>query len=197
MTENIRDDGADDFGDRDGLRDSYRDRHDPDDGGREVRAGVRTSTSAATAPSDSSEPAVGTGAASGGTGSGGASRAVPGLAGSGPVTPTDNSGSAIGRGAGVGAAVRQVRDLLASAVLTVAVLAAVVLATGAVLTALGANPENAITSTVRGLGGTLDGPFADLFTFAGEPGKQLLVNWGIAALAYLIVGRVLERVLRP
>jgi hypothetical protein len=93
-------------------------------------------------------------------------------------------------------AVRKVRDLVATAVLTVAVLAALVLALGAVLVGLKANVNNSIVSGVLDLAHRLDGPFADIFTFSSVI-KQTLVNWGIAAAVYLIVGRLAERVIRP
>ena len=48
----------------------------------------------------------------------------------------------------------------------------------------------------------VDGPFGrdtGIFQFHGknEAAKEALVNWGIAALVYLLVGRVLARVVRP
>jgi hypothetical protein len=40
------------------------------------------------------------------------------------------------------------------------------------------------------------GPFKDLFRL--ETAKNtLLVNWGIAALVYLIAGKIVERIIRP
>ena len=38
-----------------------------------------------------------------------------------------------------------------------------------------------------------------IFTFSGKNAatKDALVNWGIAAIAYLVVGKVLDRVIRP
>lgn len=93
-------------------------------------------------------------------------------------------------------AVRKLRDLVATAVLTVAVLAALVLALGAVLVGLKANVDNPIVSGVLDLANRLDGPFADIFTFSSVI-KQTLVNWGIAAAVYLIAGRLIERVIRP
>jgi hypothetical protein len=45
----------------------------------------------------------------------------------------------------------------------------------------------------------LDGPFHNLFKFEGKNAgeKSLLVNNGIAAVAYLVVGKVLERIIKP
>jgi hypothetical protein len=38
-----------------------------------------------------------------------------------------------------------------------------------------------------------------IFTFHGGDAatKNALANWGLAAVAYLVVGRILERVIRP
>lgn len=106
----------------------------------------------------------------------------------------DNGGSGAGETAKL--AVRRARELLATAVLTVAVLAALMLALGAVLVGLDANQENQVVAAVLDFAHRLDGPFADVFTFKDQV-KQTLINWGIAAAVYLIAGRVLERVIRP
>jgi hypothetical protein len=96
-----------------------------------------------------------------------------------------------------GNGVIRARHLLASAVLLIAVLCAAVLALGAVFTALSqTNESNELVSWVLARGEDLAGPFSDLFRL--ETAKNtLLVNWGIAALSYLILGKVIERVIRP
>ena len=45
----------------------------------------------------------------------------------------------------------------------------------------------------------VDGPFWELLTFSGKGSqeKEILVNWGVGALAHLIVGRIIERIIRP
>jgi hypothetical protein len=48
----------------------------------------------------------------------------------------------------------------------------------------------------------IDGPFSrgnGIFDFHGENGdiKDAVVNWGIAALVYLAIGRYLQRLLAP
>ncbi|GAA1542982.1 hypothetical protein [Kribbella lupini] len=97
----------------------------------------------------------------------------------------------------VGSGVKRVRNLIASLVWLLAVLAAAVLALGALFTALDqANQSNEIVRWVLERGHDLVGPFKDLFRL--ETAKNtLLVNWGIAALVYLIVGKVIERFVRP
>ena len=91
----------------------------------------------------------------------------------------------------------RVRNRVASVVWLVAVLCAVVLALGALFTALSqTNDSNEIVTWVLARGADLAGPFGDLFKL--ETAKNtLLVNWGIAALAYLLAGKLVERLIRP
>jgi hypothetical protein len=97
----------------------------------------------------------------------------------------------------VGSGVRRLRNLIASLIWLVAVIAAAVLALGALFTALDqTNQSNEIVRWVLERGHDLVGPFKDLFRL--ETAKNtLLVNWGIAALVYLIAGKILERFVRP
>ncbi len=100
-----------------------------------------------------------------------------------------------------------VRSRLASVVWLVAVLAAVVLSTGALLIALKANQDNSLVTGVLDVANRIDGPFWRIFEFHQDkkgPGRgphdavmEHLVNWGLAAVAYLIGGRILDRVIRP
>ncbi|MBM7790408.1 hypothetical protein [Tenggerimyces flavus] len=97
---------------------------------------------------------------------------------------------------GAKAAVSKVREVLATAVFTVAVLAALVLALGAILIALKANEQNQIVASIIDIGQRVVGPFDDIFRMDTRI-KQVLVNWGIGAAVYLIVGRIVERIIRP
>ncbi len=96
-----------------------------------------------------------------------------------------------------------VRNKIASLLWLVAVVCALFLAVGALLVALKANQDNAIVTFVLDGADTLDlGVFSrdeGIFTFDKDRNgvKGALVNWGLAAMAYLIVGRVLDRVIRP
>lgn len=96
-----------------------------------------------------------------------------------------------------------VRSKLASLLWLVAVVCALFLAVGALLVALKANQDNAAVKFVLDGADTLDlGIFSrdkGIFTFDKDRNevKAALVNWGLAALAYLIVGKVLDRVIRP
>jgi hypothetical protein len=63
------------------------------------------------------------------------------------------------------------------------------------LKVLDANASNAIVKDVHDLGKTLVGPFKNLFTIKNAK-VEMAVNWGLAALVYLIVGSIIARVLR-
>lgn len=98
------------------------------------------------------------------------------------------------------------RTRVADLVWLLAVLAAIVLSLGALLVALGANADNVLVSTVHDAGHVIDGPFWKVFEFYRDNGggrgaadevKDHLVNWGLAAVGYLVVGRVAQRVIRP
>lgn len=100
-------------------------------------------------------------------------------------------------------AVARVRTRIAQLVWLVCVVCALLLAVGALLVALDANSQNALVRFV------LDGADAvDLGIFSRENGikefkgenaevKNALLNWGLGAVAYLVVGRILDRVIRP
>ncbi|WP_410793041.1 hypothetical protein [Kribbella sp. C-35] len=122
-----------------------------------------------------------------------------GASGNKPAAKSGSSASAVGKQAltSVGSGVRKLRNLIASLVWLVAVLAAAVLALGALFTALDqTNQSNEIVRWILERGHDLVGPFKDLFRL--ETAKNtLLVNWGIAALVYLIAGKIVERIIRP
>ncbi|MBB3043683.1 hypothetical protein KM427_17855 [Nocardioides sp. LMS-CY] len=104
------------------------------------------------------------------------------------------------RGGGAGVAVRA---RLAQVIWLVAVVCALFLATGALLIALDANQDNALVSFVLDAADAIDlGVFSrdnGIFTFEGADAatKSALANWGLGAVAYLVVGRILERIVRP
>lgn len=98
---------------------------------------------------------------------------------------------------------QKARTKLASAVWLLAVVCALFLAVGALLVALKANENNAIVAFVLDVAKLLDlGVFSreeGIFTFKDDPNnvRGALINWGIGAVAYLLVGKVLDRVIRP
>lgn len=111
-----------------------------------------------------------------------------------PPSSSDKGKAAL---SAVGSGVKRFRNLVASLVWLLAVIAAGLLALGALFTALDqANQSNEIVKWVLERGHDLVGPFKDLFRL--ETAKNtLLVNWGIAALVYLIIGKIAERFIRP
>jgi hypothetical protein len=72
----------------------------------------------------------------------------------------------------------------------VAGLVALVIAVAIVLRLTGANPANAVVKDFHDVANTLVGPFRNLFKIK-DAKEALAVNWGIAAVVYLIVGSLL------
>ena len=108
---------------------------------------------------------------------------------------------------GTAAAVKKgtstVRSKLASLLWLIAVVCALFLAVGALLVALKANPENPVVKFILDGAATLDlGVFSpEEGLFPVEKGRSMveatLINWGLAAVAYLIVGKIVDRIIRP
>lgn len=89
-----------------------------------------------------------------------------------------------------------VRDRIAAVVWLLGVLAALILAIGALLWALRANRDNALVSTVLSIAGAIDGPFWRIVKLH-DPTANHLVSWGLAAVFYLLVARIADWVIRP
>jgi hypothetical protein len=124
-----------------------------------------------------------------------------------PVAGATTTPSRADRRRGTAAAVKKgtstVRSKLASLLWLVAVVCALFLAVGALLVALKANQDNAVVAFILDGADTLDmGVFSrdeGIFTFDKDRNgvKAALVNWGLAALAFLVVGKIVDRVIRP
>jgi hypothetical protein len=103
----------------------------------------------------------------------------------------------------VPAAVLHTRRVLAQAIWVICSLAALVLALGALFVAFQANTDNALVKAVLDLANALDLGVFDRdhgikqWTSENAETKNALFNWGLGALAWLIVGRVLDRLIRP
>lgn len=103
----------------------------------------------------------------------------------------------------VGSGVAAVRTNIARLVWLVCLLAALVLAVGALLVTLKANQSNGLVKAVLNLADTADlgifGRHNGIKHFTGQDAatKNALFNWGIGALVWLVVGRVLDRIIRP
>ena len=99
--------------------------------------------------------------------------------------------------------VAAIRTRVAQALWLVCLVFALFMAVGALTYALDANPDNALVAFVR------DGANAvDLGVFSLEDGikefvgknsdtKNALFNWGLGAVFWLVVGRLLDRIVRP
>jgi H+/gluconate symporter-like permease len=77
---------------------------------------------------------------------------------------------------------------LAVAVVVVIIVAAIV------LRVLGANASNTIVSHIHDAAKWLVGPFDNMFSIS-KPKVSIAVNWGLAALVYLIVGSLIARLI--
>ena len=85
--------------------------------------------------------------------------------------------------------------LLARAIeLAVAVVAAII-AIGVLLVVLEANPSNDIVDLILDAARWLVGPFKDFFTIDDRK-LEVAVNWGLALLVYVLVGRTIAGVVR-
>jgi hypothetical protein len=69
-----------------------------------------------------------------------------------------------------------------------------IIVAGIVLVLLKANPANTIVSDVHDAARWLAGPFDGIFSFHNAR-VALAVNWGLAAVVYLIVGGLIARLL--
>jgi hypothetical protein len=83
---------------------------------------------------------------------------------------------------------------LARLIRTLAGLIALVIVAAIVLFILGANPSNGIVSAIHDAGAWLVGPFKNLFSIHNAK-LAMAVNWGLAALVYLIVGHLIATLL--
>jgi hypothetical protein len=86
------------------------------------------------------------------------------------------------------------RASLARAVILLTSAIALILILGIVLAVLEANRSNDIVQVVRDAAGVLAGPFDDLFKLDSNKAEKA-VNWGIAAVAWLALGRLVARLL--
>ena len=98
----------------------------------------------------------------------------------------------------------QVRDTMSKILRVVFLFFALALALGAFLVAAHENvsQDNALVKAILNVADAIDGPFSrdnGIFAFHGENAdtKNAVVNWGIAALVYLGIGRLLQRWLGP
>jgi hypothetical protein len=97
-----------------------------------------------------------------------------------------------------------VRSQAARVVKIVFTVLAAILALGAILVVLrnNINEQNAIVKFITDVADAVSGPFSlkdGIFAFTGKNAlaKNALANWGIAAIVYLVIGRVLSNAIAP
>jgi hypothetical protein len=82
-----------------------------------------------------------------------------------------------------------------SVITTIAGIVAGIIINGIVLVLIKANPNNQLVDFILDIGRFLTTPFHNLFP-QDNPRQDILVNWGIAAIVYLIVGALIARLAR-
>lgn len=97
-----------------------------------------------------------------------------------------------------------VRAQVARVVRIVFTVLAAILALGALLVVLrdSVNEQNTIVKLITDVADAVSGPFSKedgIFDFSGKnaAAKNALVNWGIAAVVYLVLGRVIAGLVGP
>jgi hypothetical protein len=73
-------------------------------------------------------------------------------------------------------------------------IAAAIVVAAILLRVLGANPSNTVVHDIHNVAQTLVGPFKNLFSIK-NPKVSIAVNWGLAALVWLIVGGLIARLI--
>jgi hypothetical protein len=97
------------------------------------------------------------------------------------------------RGAGSGAAFIAAESLARIVRLAAGVIAAII-AAGIILVVLKANPTNEVVNAVHDAARALVGPFDGMFTLDSSR-ATIALNWGIAAVVYLIIGALVARLI--
>ncbi|MCW2780411.1 MAG: hypothetical protein JWR35_860 [Marmoricola sp.] len=102
------------------------------------------------------------------------------------------------------AEVNAIRERIAKVIRIVFVTFAAVLALAALLVAIRNNVSetNGLVKFVKGFADKIDGPFSrdnGIFAFTGSNAetKDAVTNWGLAAVVYIVIGRVLDRLVSP
>ena len=117
-----------------------------------------------------------------------------------PKVTTDESKGSSRSSANVDA----LRSKLARGVRLLFGVLATILALGAVLVVLRSNinEQNSIVEFITNVADAISGPFSrndGIFDFSGKnaDAKNALLNWGIAAIVYLLIGRLLANAIAP
>lgn len=108
--------------------------------------------------------------------------------GAAPVAPAQPGAGTRVAAAGAGTAV-----LVARVIRTIAAVIALIIALGIAFVVLKASPSNTIVSHVHDWAKWLAGPFDGMFHLDSARGTVAL-NWGIALVAYVVIGSLLARI---
>jgi hypothetical protein len=84
---------------------------------------------------------------------------------------------------------------LARVVDIVVAVVAVIIAVGVLLVVLEANRSNDVVKLIHDTAEWLVGPFKDFFTL-DDPKLEVAVNWGLALVVYIALGRLVAGLLR-
>src|SRR3954453_12547835 len=93
-------------------------------------------------------------------------------------------------------AVSRGRLQIARLITMIASIVALILIAGIVLVVLKANPSNQIVSAITDAARWLAGPFDGMFSLSKNR-IEVAGNWGIAAVVWFLLGRLLARIIAP
>ena len=85
------------------------------------------------------------------------------------------------------------RFAVARLITTAAAVVAAIIVLAIVLRLLGASESNGLVDAVHQAGSWLSSPFHGLFS-PNDGDLRMVVNWGLAALVYLVIARIIARV---
>ncbi len=86
--------------------------------------------------------------------------------------------------------------MIARLVMAVATLIALLIALAIVLRDVSANGQNTIVKGIHEGANFFAGSFTGLISFSGHPKRAITVDWGIAAVVYLVVGAIIAGYIR-
>ncbi|HEY3688309.1 MAG TPA: hypothetical protein VGL93_35045 [Streptosporangiaceae bacterium] len=110
-----------------------------------------------------------------------------------PRRPASETGPSVGKQLRDGW--RRVVNMIATGVIVLAVVIACILALHIVFVVFSANPRNGIVEFVNGWATDLAYGFKDLFV-PKDAGIRVAVNYGLAAVVYLVAGRIIAGIIR-
>ena len=85
--------------------------------------------------------------------------------------------------------------VLARVIEVAVAIVALIIALGVLLVVLEANRDNSLVKAIHDAGDWLVGPFGDVFKLDDRK-LMVAVNWGLAVVVYVLVGRTIARLLR-